>query len=73
MDIECQSLIVPIEMPSNGHALFVQKGLMAQGYLVGAIRQPTVEKPIIRLILNLSVSMQKIRHVLALISHNKVQ
>ncbi len=73
MDIECQSLIVPIEMPSNEHALFVQKGLMAQGYLIGAIRQPTVEKPIIRLILNLSVSMQKIRHALALISHNKVQ
>jgi len=73
MDIECQSLIVPIEMPSNEHALFVQKGLMAQGYLVGAIRQPTVEKPIIRLILNVSVSMQKIRHALALISHNKVQ
>ena len=73
LDIECQSLIVPIEMPSNEHALFVQKGLMAQGYLVGAIRQPTVDKPIIRLILNLSVSMQKIKHALALISHNKVQ
>ncbi len=73
MDIECQSLIVPIEMPSNEHALFVQKGLMAQGYLVGAIRQPTVDKPIMRLILNLSVSIQKIRHALALISHNKVQ
>lgn len=73
MDIECQSLIVPIEMPSNEHALFVQKGLMAQGYLVGAIRQPTVEKPIMRLILNLNVPMQKIRHALALISHNKVQ
>ena len=73
LDIECQGLIVPIEMPSNEHALFVQKGLMAQGYLVGAIRQPTVEKPIIRLILNLSVSMQKIRHALALISHNKIQ
>lgn len=73
MDIECQSLIVPIKMQSNEHALFVQKGLMAQGYLVGAIRQPTVEKPIIRLILNLSVSLQKIKHALALISHNKVQ
>ena len=73
MDIKCESLIVPIEMPSNEHALFVQKGLMAQGYLVGAIRQPTVDKPIIRLILNLSISMQKIRHAMALISHNKVQ
>jgi len=73
LGIECQSLIVPIEMPNNEHALFVQKGLMAQGYLIGAIRQPTVEKPIMRLILNLNVSLQKIRHALALISHNKVQ
>ena len=70
---QCESLIVPIEMPSNEHALFVQKGLMAQGYLVGAIRQPTVEKPIIRLILNLNASIQKLRHALALIRHNSVQ
>ena len=73
LGITCQSLIVPIEMPSNEHALFVQKGLMAQGYLVGAIRQPTVAKPIMRVILNLSVSIKKIRHALALISHNSVQ
>ncbi|MBT8343397.1 MAG: aminotransferase class I/II-fold pyridoxal phosphate-dependent enzyme, partial [Sulfurovum sp.] len=73
LDINCHSLIVPIEMPSNEHALYVQKGLMGQGYLVGAIRQPTVAKPIMRVILNLSVSVQKIRHALALISHNSVQ
>ena len=71
--MNCQSLIVPIEMPSNERALYVQKGLMTQGYLVGAIRQPTVDKPIMRVILNLSVSIQKIRHALALISHNTVQ
>jgi len=69
----CQSLIVPIEMPSNEHALFVQKGLMAQGYLVAAIRQPTVKKPIIRVILNTSADVPKIRHALALITHNAVQ
>ena len=50
----------------------MQKGLVSQGYLVGAIRQPTVEKPIMRVILNLGVSVKKIRHALALISHNKV-
>lgn len=70
--IVCQSLIVPIEMPSNEHALYVQNGLMAQGYLVGAIRQPTVKKPIVRVILNLNVPTQKIRHALALIRHNSV-
>jgi len=73
LGIPCPSLIVPMEIPSNEQTLFIQKGLMAQGYLVGAIRQPTVEKPIMRVILNLNVSVQKIRHVLALISHNTVQ
>ncbi len=73
LGIHCLSLIVPMEMPNNEQTLFIQKGLMAQGYLVGAIRQPTVEKPIVRVILNLSVSTKKIQHVLALISHNTVQ
>jgi len=73
LGIPCQSLIIPMEMPNNEQTLFVQKGLMEQGYLVGAIRQPTVEKPIMRVILNLGVSTQKIRHVLALISHNTIQ
>ncbi|MEY3002049.1 MAG: hypothetical protein RLZZ428_424 [Pseudomonadota bacterium] len=68
-----ESLIVPIVMPSNEHALYIQKGLMAQGYLVGAIRQPTVKQPIVRVILNVAVSVQKIKHALALISHNTVQ
>jgi len=69
----CESLIVPIEMPSNEHALYIQKGLMAQGYLIGAIRRPTVEKPMVRVILNLNVSIKKLRHALALIRHNSVQ
>ena len=62
-----------MEIPDNEQTLFIQKGLMSQGYLVGAIRQPTVKKPIMRVILNLSVSVQKIKHVLALIRHNTVQ
>jgi 8-amino-7-oxononanoate synthase len=69
----CESLILPIVMPSNEYALFMQKGLMSQGYLVGAIRQPTVKQPILRVILNLGVSAKKLQHVLALISHNTVQ
>jgi len=73
LGIPCFSLIVPMEMPNNEQTLFMQKGLMAQGYLVGAIRQPTVEKPIMRVILNLGVSVKKIQHVLALIRHNTIQ
>ncbi len=68
-----KGLILPIEMQHNDFALFMQKGLMGQGYLVGAIRQPTVEKPILRVIPNLSVPGKKLHHVLALIRHNTVQ
>ncbi len=73
LGIKIKSLILPIEMESNEFTLFMQKGLMSQGYLVGAIRQPTVEIPILRVILNLSVSAKKLKHVLALIRHNTVQ
>ncbi len=73
LGVICHSLIVPIEMPDNSQTQWMQKGLMEQGYLVGAIRQPTVQKPIMRVILNLNVSLQKLRHVLALIRHNSVQ
>ncbi|MFT7823621.1 MAG: pyridoxal phosphate-dependent aminotransferase family protein [Sulfurimonas sp.] len=71
--INLQSLILPIEMPDNERALFMQKGLISQGYLVGAIRQPTVEKPILRVILSLAVPVKELRHALALIRHNTVE
>ncbi len=70
LGVECYSLIVPMEMPNNEHTQLVQEGLMEQGYLVGAIRQPTVSTPIMRVILNVEIPLSKIRHVLALIKHN---
>jgi len=73
LDVNCQSLILPMAVPNNERTQFIQKGLMAQGYLVGAIRQPTVGKPMMRVILNLGVSLKKIRHAIALISHNTVE
>ena len=73
LGVMVQSLILPLEMKDNEETQWMQKGLMEQGYLVGAIRQPTVKKPIMRIILSLGVSVKKIRHVTALIKHNKVQ
>ena len=73
LGISPQSLIFPMDMPSNEHTQLVQKGLMEQGYLVGAIRQPTVTQPMMRVILNTSISLKQIKHVLALIRHNTVQ
>jgi 8-amino-7-oxononanoate synthase len=73
LGIECQSLILPMVMPTNEHTQFIQRGLMEQGYLVGAIRQPTVKKPMMRVILNVNVPMKMIKHALALISHNTLE
>jgi len=69
----CESLIVPIEMPDNLSTQSMQQELIEYGYLVGAIRQPTVGKPIMRLILNVGVGMKKIIHTIALIRENSVQ
>lgn len=69
----CESLIVPIEMPDNLSTQTMQEALLEYEYLVGAIRQPTVAKPIMRLILNAGVEMRKIIHTIALIRENSVQ
>jgi 8-amino-7-oxononanoate synthase len=69
----CESLIVPIEMPDNLSTQTMQQELMEYEYLVGAIRQPTVQKPIMRLILNVGVGMKKLIHTIALIRENSVQ
>jgi len=69
----CESLIVPIEMPDNLSTQSMQQEFIEYGYLVGAIRQPTVDKPIMRLILNVGVGMKKIIHTIALIRENSVQ
>jgi 8-amino-7-oxononanoate synthase len=73
LEKNCESLIVPIEMPDNLSTQSMQQELIEYGYLVGAIRQPTVDKPIMRLILNVGVGMKKIIHTIALIRENSVQ
>ncbi|HFD13974.1 MAG TPA: pyridoxal phosphate-dependent aminotransferase family protein [Epsilonproteobacteria bacterium] len=69
----CESLILPIEISTNLYTQNLQKILIKEGYLVGAIRQPTVPAPIMRVILNAGVSLKHIRHVLSLISDKTVQ
>ena len=48
--LELNSLILPIIMPNNEMTLTYQKKLETKGYLIGAIRQPTVNRPILRII-----------------------
>jgi len=73
LGVECDSLIVPIKMPDNTSTQSMQNELIEYDYLVGAIRQPTVKRPIMRLILNVGVSIDKIMHTVAVIRENSIQ
>lgn len=67
LGVESDSLIIPIKQSSNQQALKLQQKLIKRGFLVGAIRQPTVEEPIMRLIPRVGVNSQKLTEVLQVI------
>ena len=56
LGIEMHSLILPITMPSNKDTIAMQQHLMKENFLIGAIRQPTVSEPILRIIPRLGSS-----------------
>ncbi len=62
--IRCDSLIIALKYESNDEVMSCQKMLISEGFLVGAIRQPTVSKPIIRLIPRLSASEESLEKIL---------
>jgi len=55
LDIEVDSLILPIVINDNKKVLDIQKKLLDKNILIGAIRQPTVDKAILRIILKLDI------------------
>ena len=59
--IEMASQILPIEVDSNAEALRLQQALQERGWLVGAIRQPTVQRPILRIIPRLGASKKELK------------
>ena len=50
LNITIDSLILTIQMPSNASTITMQQELMKENFLIGAIRQPTVNEPILRII-----------------------
>ena len=68
LNVDTKSLIVPIKQDSNKLAKIKQKELLDLGFLVGAIRQPTVEEPILRLILRLGTKKSDLKRALELIA-----
>ncbi len=73
LGMKSESLIIPIPVGGNEKVLQLQKLLIEKGFLVGAIRQPTVSSPILRLIPRLGVPKKSLREVLSLISDTTIQ
>ena len=55
LGIKSQSLIIPIDIGDNKKVKEIQEILKQKGFLVGAIRQPTVKSAIIRLIAKIDI------------------
>jgi len=61
LGITVEGLIVPILVGDNKKVIEIKEKLLFDGYAVGAIRQPTVESAIIRLIARLGESTNDLR------------
>lgn len=68
LEIAVPGLIVPIVFGDNKKVLAIQQRLLEEKLLVGAIRQPTVDKAIIRLIARIGVSEENIHKTCTIVS-----
>ncbi len=74
LGLEIAGLIVPIEIGNNSQVLEIQHTLKEElGVMVGAIRQPTVSKAIIRLIARLGMDCESLEKICTLLSPYKVK
>ena len=67
LGIKSQSLIIPILIGDNKKAKEIQGILKESGYLVGAIRQPTVKEAIIRLIAKIDIQSDVLTNICKLL------
>lgn len=67
LNINSKSLIIPIIINDNKKVVEIQKELKSLGFLVGAIRQPTVKSAIIRLIAKIDVTSDDLTKVCKLL------
>ncbi|MBA1432434.1 MAG: aminotransferase class I/II-fold pyridoxal phosphate-dependent enzyme [Epsilonproteobacteria bacterium] len=67
--IDVKGLIVPVPVGDNRKVLAIKDALLTKGFAVGAIRQPTVESAIIRLIARLGEQSEALRTVCKELAH----
>jgi len=63
LGMKVAGLIVPVPVGNNNKVIAIKERLLEVGYSVGAIRQPTVESAIIRLIARLGESSEDLREL----------
>ena len=74
LGIAVDGLVVPIEIGNNVRVMELQESLKEDlGVLIGAIRQPTVERAIIRLIARLDIPEETLVRVCERFSDNRVK
>lgn len=74
LGLDIDGLIVPIEIGDNVRVMQLQQSLKEElGILVGAIRQPTVSRAIIRLIARLDISEEALVCACERFSHNSLK
>lgn len=66
------SLIVSYEVKDIQTLMDLDVKLKESGVIVGAIRPPTVEKPIVRMIANLGIKMKKLKEVVKIINDKNI-
>ncbi|MEA3315880.1 MAG: pyridoxal phosphate-dependent aminotransferase family protein [Campylobacterota bacterium] len=64
LNIDVNSLIVPIEINSNKDVIDIQNYILEKGYIIGAIRQPTVKKAILRVIIKNDIKKKDLLKVI---------
>ncbi len=71
LNIDSNSLIIPINIGDNKRVLEIQEKLKNSGYLIGAIRQPTVKSAIIRLIAKIDIDNSSLVNVCKILKEIK--
>ena len=71
LGLNSQSLIIPILIGDNKKVKTIQENLRKNGFLVGAIRQPTVKEAIIRLIAKIDINKDDLAKVCNLLKDSK--
>lgn len=70
LNIDAKSLIIAYQIGNNKKVLEIQENVKKEGFIVGAIRQPTVKSAIIRLIAKIDISTNDLKKVCKIIKNN---